>query len=181
MNLFKRKKESKLPVIGLVLAFIPILAFLLMSLYHSYIPYWLYQGIDKNVTALLIILVLISILSLAFSIKGLSNKLDRLISFVSITLNSITITFNSLLIYLLNAKNLNFNNYSFLYKLSNIINKGSVSITSCLSLFLLLLGAYGIFKKSNKAYSLIMYIAGVILACLSFVGVLFILLVMGWN
>lgn len=175
MKLFKKEKRSKLPVIGLILAFVPVFSFILMSLYDSYIPYWIYKGIDKNITVLLIVLVLIAILSTLFSIKGLKDKLDKLLSFVSITINGITITFNSLLIYLINASGVNFNNYSFIYKLSSIINKVSVSIIACLAALLIILGAYGIFKKKSAASNALIYILGIILASLAFIGVMFLI------
>lgn len=175
MKLFKKEKRSKLPVIGLILAFVPVFSFILMSLYDSYIPYWIYKGIDKNITVLLIVLVLIAILSTLFSIKGLKDKLDKLLSFVSITINGITITFNSLLIYLINASGVNFNNYSFIYKLSSIINKVSVSIIACLAALLIILGAYGIFKKKSATSNALIYILGIILASLAFIGVMFLI------
>lgn len=176
MKLFKKEKRSKLPVIGLILAFVPVFSFILMSLYDSYIPYWIYKGIDKNITVLLIVLVLIAILSTLFSIKGLKDKLDKLLSFVSITINGITITFNSLLIYLINASGVNFNNYSFIYKLSAVINKSTSLITAFLALLFLVIGGYRIFKSKKKESGIILYILGVVLACLAFVGFNFVLL-----
>lgn len=176
MKLFKKEKISKGPIIGLILSFVPVCAFLIMSICHSYIPYWLYKGIDKNISLLLLLLVLVSIVSLVLCIKDINNKKGRLSNFVGITIDSITITFNILLLYLTNANNINFNNYSFIYKLSSIINKVSVSIIACLAILLLVIGSYGIFKRKKKAVSVTLYIIGMILACLTFIGINFLIL-----
>ena len=98
MGLFKTKKESYVPLIGLVIALVPVLAFVIMSLYDSYVPYWIYQGIDRNVTYLLGFFILISIISIVLGIKAITEERKNTLGIATLTIDAITITFNSLLL-----------------------------------------------------------------------------------
>ena len=176
MNIFKKKNESSAPIIGLVLALVPVFAFLIMSIYDSYVPYWIYQGIDRNLTYLLFLFVLISVISLVLGIRAITQDEKNFLGISTLTIDSITITFNTLLLVLINNKSINFNNYSFIYKLSAVINKSTSLITAFLALLFLVIGGYRIFKSRKKESGIILYILGVVLACLAFVGFNFVLL-----
>ena len=100
MKIFKKKNESSAPIIGLVLALVPVFAFLIMSIYDSYVPYWIYQGIDKNLTYLLFLFVLISVVSLVLGIRAITQDEKNFLGISTLTIDSITIAFNTLVLEL---------------------------------------------------------------------------------
>ena len=176
MGLFKKKRESYVPFIGIILALVPVFAFVIMAMFDSYVPYWIYQGIDRNITYLLVFFILIAIISIVLGIKAITEENKKTVGISTLTIDTITITFNAILLILVNDTSINFNNYSYIYSLSTVINKGSVAVACFLAALFIIVGGYRIIKSDKKTLAIVLYILGVMLACLAFVGINFVLL-----